>query len=105
MQRLATGMGYSPWTVGIEGTKGDILIKETAKAKRKEEGIIKAKETRRENAEKLKDSIAGLSIQERREYRRKIALEKREKRKQKALEKREERRKKMEMFKKLNANK
>jgi hypothetical protein len=105
MQRLATGMGYSPWTVGIEGTKGDILIKETAKTKRKEEGIIKAKETRRENAERLKDSIASLSIPERREYRRKIALEKREKRREKALEKREERRKKLEMFKKLNANK
>jgi hypothetical protein len=104
MQRLATGMGYSPWTVGIEGTKGDILIKETAKAKRKEEGLIKAKETRKENAQKLKDSIKALSIPERRAYRLKVALEKREKRKEKALEKREERRKKLEMFKKLNAN-
>jgi hypothetical protein len=105
VQRIATGLGYSPWLVGIEGTKGDILIKETAKAKRKEEGIIKAKETRRENAERLKDSIKALSLPERREYKRKIALEKREKRKQKALEKREERRKKLEMFRKLNANK
>jgi len=105
MQRLATGMGYSPWTVGIEGTKGDILIKETAKAKRKEEGLIKAKETRRENAERLKDSIESLSLPERRAYRRKIALEKRAKRVEKAKEKREERRKKMEMLKKLNANK
>jgi hypothetical protein len=57
MQRLATGMGYSPWTVGIEGTKGDILIKETAKATRKEEGIIKAMETR----EATKDSIRNLT--------------------------------------------
>ena len=105
VQRLATGMGYSPWTVGIEGTKGDILIKETAKTKRKEEGIIKAKETRRENAQRLKDSIKALSIPERRAYRLKIALEKREKRKEKALEKREERRKKLEMLNKLNANK
>jgi len=105
MQRLATGMGYSPWTVGIEGTKGDILIKETAKAKRKEEGLIKAKETRKENAQKLKDSIRSLSIPERRAYRLKIVLEKREKRKEKALKKREERRKKLEMFRKLNANK
>jgi hypothetical protein len=39
------------------------------------------------------------------QYRRKVALEKREKRKEKALEKREERRKKLEMFRKLNANK
>jgi hypothetical protein len=105
VQRLATGMGYSPYSVGIEGTKGDILIKETAKTKRKEEGLLKAKETRRENAERLKDSIAGLSISERREYKRKIALEKREKRREKVLEKREERRKKLEMFRKLNANK
>jgi hypothetical protein len=90
VQRLATGMGYSPWTVGIEGTKGDILIKETAKAKRKEEGLLKAKETRRENAERLKDSIEGLSPTERRAYRRKIALEKRERRIQRAKEKREE---------------
>jgi len=93
VQRLATGMGYSPWTVGIEGTKGDILIKETAKAKRKEEGILKAKETRRENAERLQDSIEGLSPTERRAYRRKIALEKKERRIQRAKEKREEMRK------------
>jgi len=105
MQRLATGLGYSPWTVGIEGTKGDILIKKEAKEERKEEGIIKAKETRRENAQKLKDSIKSLSIPERREYRLKEALKKREKRQEKALEKREERRKKLEMFRKLNANK
>jgi hypothetical protein len=105
MQRLATGLGYSPWTVGIEGTKGDILIKKEAKEERKEEGVIKAKETRRENAQKLKDSIKSLSIPERREYRLKEALKKREKRREKALEKREERRKKLEMFRKLNANK
>ena len=105
MQRIATGLGYSPWTVGIEGTKGDILIKKEAKEERKEEGIIKAKETRKENAQKLKDSIKGLSIPERREYRLKEALKKREKRQEKALEKREERRKKLEMFRKLNANK
>jgi len=94
MQRLATGMGYSPWTVGIEGTKGDILIKETAKAKRKEEGLIKAKETRREKAEKLKDSISKLTPDEQMEYRRK-----------KSNERIMKRRKKLEMLRKLNANK
>ena len=104
-QRIATGLGYSPWTVGIEGTKGDILIKETAKTKRKVEGILKGKETRRENAERLKDSISKLSIPEKLQYRRKVALEKRENRKEKAMEKREARRKKLEMFRKLNANK
>lgn len=105
VQRIATGLGYSPWTVGIEGTKGDLKIKAEAKEKRKEEGIIKAKQTRKENAERLKDSIKGLSPEEQRSYRRGKALERREKRVQKASEKREERRKKMEMFRKLNANK
>jgi hypothetical protein len=105
VQRMATGLGYSPWTVGIEGTKGDILIKETAKTKRKEEGAIKAKETRKENAQRLKDSIRSLSPEERMKYRRTKALEKMENRLEKAKEKREERRKKMEMINKLNANK
>jgi hypothetical protein len=105
VQRIATGLGYSPWTVGIEGTKGDLKIKAEAKERRKEEGIIKAKQTRKENAERLKDSIKGLSPEEQRSYRRGKALERREKRVQKASEKREERRKKMEMFRKLNANK
>jgi len=105
MQRIATGLGYSPWTVGIEGTKGDILIKETAKEKRKKEGIEKGKVTRKENAERLKDSLKSLPVEERIKYKRKVALEKREKRIEKAKEKREERRKKMEMINKLNANK
>jgi hypothetical protein len=105
MQQIATGLGYSPWTVGIEGTKGDILIKETAKEKRKKEGIEKGKVTRKENAERLKDSLKSLPIEERIKYKRKVALEKREKRIEKAKEKREERRKKMEMINKLNANK
>ena len=105
VQRIATGLGYSPWTVGIEGTKGDLKIKTEAKERRKEEGIIKAKQTRKENAERLKDSIKGLSPEEQRSYRRGKALERREKRVQKASEKREERRKKIEMFRKLNANK
>jgi hypothetical protein len=94
MQRLATGMGYSPWTVGIEGTKGDILIKETAKAKRKEEGLIKAAETRKEKAERLKDSISKLTPDKQMEYRR-----------NKSNERIMKRRKKLEMLGKLNASK
>ena len=105
VQRMATGLGYSPWTVGIEGTKGDILIKETAKAKRKVEGIEKGKITRKENAQRLKDSIKSLPIDERIKYKRKKALEKREERIKKSLEKRKERQKKMDMINKLNANK
>ena len=61
VQRLATGMGYSPWTVGIEETKGDLLIKATGKAKRKEEGWEKSIITREENKNKLRDSLDRLS--------------------------------------------
>jgi hypothetical protein len=93
MQRLATGMGYSPWTVGIEGTKGDILIKEAAKEKRAEEGIIKSITTKRENAKRLKDSISKLSIKEYSNYI--------DKRNQDKKDKAEKRRKILE---KLNAN-
>jgi len=93
MQRLATGMGYSPWTVGIEGTKGDILIKETAKEKRAEEGVIKSIMTKREKAKKLEDSINKLSITEYNKYI--------DKRNQDKKDKAEKRRKILE---KLNAN-
>jgi hypothetical protein len=94
VQRLATGLGYSPWTVGIEGTKGDLLIKETAKKQRKEEGVVKAAKTRRENKERLKDSIKGLSNEERMNYN-----------KTRINERIEKRRKKILMLKKLNENK
>jgi len=76
VQRLATGLGYSPWTVGIEGTKGDLLIKAGAKEKRKKEGVIKAKETRKENAERLRDSLDSLSPKELYKYEIKKELEK-----------------------------
>lgn len=85
VQRLATGLGYSPWTVGIEGTKGDLLIRKEAKEKRKEEGVLKAIKTRKENKEKLEDSIKGLSTYERREYKRGKLIEKREKRRKRIL--------------------
>ena len=108
VQRLATGMGYSPWTVGIEGTKGDILIKETAKAKRKEEGLIKAKETRKEKAEKLKDSIESLSPKGKYEYQIKIEKEKAKKIEEKEKKEMQEYIKEAQRLKKLkqlNANK
>jgi len=68
MQRIATAAGYSPYTVGIEGTKGDILIKGTAKEKRAEEGAIKSIVTKRENAKKLEDSLNKLSAKEYNKY-------------------------------------
>lgn len=64
MQRIATAAGYSPYSVGIEGTKGDILIKETAKEKRAEEGTTKSTITKKENAKKLEDSINRLPARE-----------------------------------------
>ena len=100
MQRIATAAGYSPYTVGIEGTKGDILIKETAKATRKEEGIIKSIITREKDAiekkekkRKLQDSLNKLSIKEYNKY---INNEREEK-----WKKAEKRR---EILEKLNAN-
>ena len=45
MQRLALALGWRTWNVGADNEEFD-LIKMEAKAKRKEEGKIKAKETR-----------------------------------------------------------
>ena len=106
MQRIATAAGYSPYTVGIEGTKGDLLIKETAKAKRKEEGLIKATETRRENAIKLKDSINNLSPKEKYKYELKKEKEKemkQEKKEAKEMQEYIEEGKRIKKLKQLNA--
>ena len=48
MQRIALALGWKTWDVGSENEEND-LIKTTAKAKRKEEGRRKAKETRAKN--------------------------------------------------------
>lgn len=58
MQRIMVGLGWSPYSAGIEDSAGDKKIKEEAKAKRKIEGIEKAKETR----ERTKDSIKSLPM-------------------------------------------
>jgi len=57
-QRVAVGVGFTPYTIGIEETPGDVLIREKAKETRKQEGIIKGKEKRA----RTKDSIANLPI-------------------------------------------
>ena len=100
MQRIATAAGYSPYSVGIEGTKGDLLIKETAKATRKEEGIIKSIITREKDAIekkekkiKLQDSLNKLSIKEYNKY-----IDKRDQDKANKAEKRRK------ILEKLNAN-
>ena len=60
-QRVMIGLGWSPYSVGIEGTPGDAKIEAAGKAQRKEEGKIKAKESR----ERKKDSIRNLPFEER----------------------------------------
>ena len=60
-QRVMVGMGWTPRSVGIGDTAGDIAIEAAAKEVRAEEGVIKAKETR----ENTKDSISQLPASER----------------------------------------
>ena len=56
-QRVAVGLGFTPYSVGIEDTKGDLEIRSKAKAQRKEVG-----ETKRKVAgQRKRDSIANLS--------------------------------------------
>jgi hypothetical protein len=50
-QRMALGLGWRTWDVNAKNEEFD-LIKTEAKAVRKEQGKIKAKETRRKNAQK-----------------------------------------------------
>jgi len=60
-QRIAVGIGFTPYAIGIEETPGDVLIREKAKENRKIEGLIKSKETR----ERKRDSIRKLPMEER----------------------------------------
>ena len=60
-QRVMIGVGWSPRSVGIGDTEGDIKIEAAAKEVRAEEGVIKAEETR----ENTKDSISQLPASER----------------------------------------
>ena len=60
MQRIMVGLGWSPYSAGIEDSAGDKKIREEAKEFRKEEGKVKAAETR----ERKKDSINNLSDEE-----------------------------------------
>jgi hypothetical protein len=73
-QRVMVGMGWSPRSVGIEDTEGDIKIETAAKEIRAEEGKIKGAETRA----RTKDSIRALPIARRIEIKREAALKRRE---------------------------
>ena len=77
-QRVMIGLGWSPFSVGIKEAEGDVKIKEAAKAIRKEEGIVKAAETR----QRKKDSIRQLPLEERVKVRKEEALKRRNKRKE-----------------------
>ena len=74
LQRVMVGIGFTPYSVGIEDTEGDQAIRAKAKEIRAEEGKIKAKETR----ERTKDSIMALPIEERMKLKREAALKRRE---------------------------
>ena len=56
-QRVAVALGFTPYSVGIEDTKGDLEIRAKAKATRKEEGKTK----RKDSSQQERDSIANLS--------------------------------------------
>jgi hypothetical protein len=55
-QRVMVGMGWTPYSVGINATPGDLEIRANAKATNKEAGKIK----RIEKSQKRRDSIANL---------------------------------------------
>jgi hypothetical protein len=81
MQRIMVGLGWSPYSAGIEDSAGDKKIREEAKAKRKIEGVEKAKETR----ERTKDSIRQLPVSEQLRLRKEMALDRREKRRRRKM--------------------
>jgi hypothetical protein len=81
MQRIMVGLGWSPYSAGIEDSAGDKKIREEAKAKRKIEGVEKAKETR----ERTKDSIRSLPLAERIKLKRQAVADRREKRRRRKM--------------------
>ena len=80
MQRIAMGLGYRSWGVGAKNEEHDI-IKTLAKIRRKEEGKVKAKATRKANKIKEKKELDAMSIMQRDSVfrlKRKLAKEKKE---------------------------
>ena len=73
-QRIALGLGYRSWDVNAKNEEHD-LLKEEGKARRKEEGKIKAKATReRKRKEKYEAYLKTLSAEE---YKKEIEQQKR----------------------------
>lgn len=75
-QRAMIGMGWSPRSVGVGDTEGDIKIEAEAKTIRKEEGKIKSKETR----QRTKDSIKALPMGEKIKLKKEASLKRRKER-------------------------
>jgi len=73
-QRVMVGLGWSPYSIGIEESAGDQAIRAKAKEIRAEEGKIKAEETR----ERTKDSISQLPASERMRLKREDRIKARE---------------------------
>ena len=59
-QRVALGAGWKTWDVGVKNEVNE-EIKEEAKVRRKEEGVIKAAETRKRKKQEEKDRVAALT--------------------------------------------
>jgi hypothetical protein len=74
LQRVLVGIGFNPYSVGIEESEADQEIRTKAKEVRAEEGKIKSRETRL----RTKDSIRALPIEERIKLKREAALKRRE---------------------------
>ena len=87
LQRGALALGWKDWELNVKNEENE-LIKATAKEKRKEEGIVKAIETRAENKKLEKEKYRAMSVGEKAAYRKEI---KEEKRKQKFLKRKRKR--------------
>jgi hypothetical protein len=74
LQRVLVGIGFNPYSIGIEESEADQAIRDKAKEVRAEEGKIKSRETRL----RTKDSIRALPIEERIKLKREAALKRRE---------------------------
>jgi hypothetical protein len=72
-QRIALALGWRTWDVNAKNEEHE-LIKTAAKAKRKEEGKLKAKETRKRNAALKKQILINLSKENIKEYKKYLTM-------------------------------
>jgi hypothetical protein len=91
-QRAALALGWKDWELNVKNEENE-TIKETAKAKRKEEGVEKAIETRKANKANKEAKFNALSPYEKRAYLIKEEKENDKKYREKELKERRKRRK------------